>query len=1389
MADRFLNKGTTICLILLFIFCSTLSFSQSLPFKQLTTSDGLSNNNVYNVIQDKSGFLWFTTDDGLNRFDGYEFKVFRNDQQDKNSISENTTIAIIEDYEGKIWIGTKNGIINCYDPVFNSFKKWDIKSTEEKDNPINVIHIDDNKYVWVGTYRSGLYRLNPESGEIKNWRNNPNDYNSLSNNYISAIVEDEKNNLWIGTFNGLNKFNPEISEKHFTRFFNLPDNTSSLSANTIWGITSSRFEKNKLFIGTVNNLSIFNTDTEQFNTLLIPNPDNLMFGTGAGSVIEEIINDEKILWINSFAGLIRYNQSRHHFDRFVPSEEGNSGLLSSQINNIFKDQSNVLWIATNNGLNFFSQKNIKFNNTFSFYDKLLAANQLSKFNIKAITKTKDGTIWFGTENGFYFTSGTVGKKTIKKHPSLASDNIWCLTPGRENELWIGTYGSGLYLLNYKTNKIVKKAIVDNVIKSPSKNFVKSLWKDSKERLWIGYWGIGLARLDLVSGEVKNWLNSADDEHSLSYDDVWIIFEDHSGRIWIGTNGGGLNYFNESDEKFIRINSTSSAKYKLSSNSIYSITESFLEQDKKSKSVLWLGTSNGLNKLTIERSSANPGHPFKINDITIYTTKDGLADNSIKSIVEDDNGNLWLGTSSGITLFDILSNTFTNFTASDGLNGIDFNLVSSLKIDSSFILMGSIEGLNIFNPNQIKQSSYIPQIAINDFQIFNNSITANVNSVLAKNIYCTDHITLSYKQNVFSFEFSAFDYNCPSSIKYSYKMEGFDKDWVYGGSRRFVTYTNLNPGRYIFKVKSTNSDGVWCDNMKSIAITITPPWWQTGWAILLYFIVFITGIWGILKFQANRAKLQHELKTREFESYHLREIEQMKSRFFANLSHEFRTPLLLIKGPLESLLNGNIKDNITGYYKMLLRNTEKLQQLIDQLLELSQLEAETIPLKVDWYNIVDVVKACFNNLQTLADERNINFAFTTEKEIIYAVIDKDKLEKIINNLLSNAFKFTPSGGSIFVNINLKLKDTDQITVSVKDTGIGIPKEFRDKIFDRFYQVDNSSRRNYGGSGIGLALVKELAALHNWDINVISAEGEGTEFVLTIPIKNVNSEASYKSKMNIEAKAAEQPEPVMSELLSATPDNIKEKPLILFIEDNEDVRVYVNDLLKSDYNVLLSDSGENGIEITKNDLPDLIISDVMMPGMDGFEFCKRIKSDWKTSHIPVILLTAKVDHQSKLDGLELGADDYITKPFEQKELLIRVKNLIEQRRLLKEKYSKDITLPAETVLYNKEEKELIEKASSIVEKYLGDENFNSEILAKEMFMSRSQLTRKMQSATGQGPGEFIRSCKLNKSAKLILEKKLSITQIALEVGFGSPAQFTRAFQKHFNCLPSEFKQIKP
>ena len=495
--------------------------------------------------------------------------------------------------------------------------------------------------------------------------------------------------------------------------------------------------------------------------------------------------------------------------------------------------------------------------------------------------------------------------------------------------------------------------------------------------------------------------------------------------------------------------------------------------------------------------------------------------------------------------------------------------------------------------------------------------------------------------------------------------------------------------------------------------------------------------------------------------------------------------MLIKGPLESLISGKINDNTLGYYKMLLRNTEKLQLLIDQLLELSQLEADSIPLKVDLYDIVDVVKSCYNNFMSIAQQKKINYSFYSTQESVNSIIDKDKLEKIINNLLSNALKFTSKNGSIFVEITkLETKGLGAILISVKDNGIGIPQESLEKIFDRFYQADNSSKRNYGGSGIGLALVKELATVNKWDIDVKSEENAGTEFTLNIPLTS-NFTSEYKKQQVNDLVSAVQPDNEVVSNRSLADQLSSGNSLILLVEDSEDVRTYVNDLLKKDYKILLADSGEEGIELTKNNLPDLIISDVMMTGMDGFEFCKRIKSDWKTSDIPIILLTAKVDHQSKLDGLELGADDYITKPFNHQELLIRIKNLIAKRKGLKNKYGKKILRPtAGSKSYNKEEHQLIDKAVKVIEKYLFDENFNTEILAKELFMSRSQLSRKLHSINGQGPGEFIRTYKLNRSAKMILEKKLSITQIAYEVGFGSPAQFTRAFQKYFNCLPSEF-----
>jgi signal transduction histidine kinase/DNA-binding response OmpR family regulator len=627
------------------------------------------------------------------------------------------------------------------------------------------------------------------------------------------------------------------------------------------------------------------------------------------------------------------------------------------------------------------------------------------------------------------------------------------------------------------------------------------------------------------------------------------------------------------------------------------------------------------------------------------------------------------------------------------------------------------------------------------------------------------------------------------------MEGFDNDWINSGARRFITYTNLNPGTYIFKAKSTNSDGIWNENIKTIKIIITPPWWQTEWAIFIYAVIFILGIWGIVKFQDNRAKLRAELRMREFESNQLREIESMKSRFFANLSHEFRTPLMLIKGPLEQLIKGRIKENINEYYSMLFRNTEKLQHLIDQLLELSQLEAASIPLNLQKHDLVSSMQGFTNSFIHLAVQKNINLTFHSDTEAIITTIDKDKFEKIINNLLSNAFKFTGSGGNISVKLSVETeKDSSIAIISVSDTGIGIPKEYQPKIFNRFYQVDDSSKRIHGGSGIGLALVKELVNLHKWDISFQSKEGEGTIFFIKIPLDKDYAE-NKKTKQPLSKTESKEKRTEFLESSNGIYEidynnKIDESgqgvnnPKILIVEDSQDVRRFISDLLKTDYEIFEAEKAEEGIKLALENMPELIISDIMMPGMDGIEFCRLIKNNWETSHIPVILLTAKISQDSKIEGLETGADDYITKPFNYEELSVRIKNLIDQRKTLREKFSREINIEPGLISGNSLDKEFMEKILNTIEENLANEKFDSDFLAKNMYISRSQLHRKLHAITGHGPGEFIRIYKLKRAAKKILERKLSITQIAYEVGFNSPAQFTRAFQKYFNCLPSEF-----
>ncbi len=1398
------------------IFWLSSATAQDIFFRHLTVENGLSNNKVNCMLEDRFGFIWFGTEDGLNRFDGYDIKIFRHQPDEKNSISSNDIWALFEDSDGNIWIGTKAGEINRYDPLSDKFESWKVGSKNIAENSVTSIFKDSKKNLWIGTYRNGLYLFDIKNQKFTNWKYNPgneNDFNgqtgSLTNNYITSILEDDKGNIWISTYNGLNKFNPSYSGNTFVRFYSDPLDSATISNNLIWNLIPSKEGKNKFWIGTAKGLDLYNSDQSTFTRFKIPFENKLQFGASVGSVIVENSKKESHYWIGTYAGLIKTNGKHNGFIRYVHEENNSLSIINNQINALIKDKSGVIWIATENGVSYISPKEVRFNLYLNEKKMSSSFDKLRKSSITAISQSKDGTIWAGTSKGLFSFNKLEGTQFLDAKLVNSDINVWSLYHGNSDNIWIGTYGQGLKEYKLKSNTLISIPIKSQIIMPSLYLYIKSVLQDNEGFVWAGCWGSGLVRFDPTKNEYNIFISDENNPNSLSYNDVWAIYEDSKNNIWIATNGGGLNLFDKKKQMFYRLLNNSSDSSGLSSNSVYSICESRHQTNKSNENeiILWVGTSNGLNKVVINNSDRiNNQNQLKAK-IKYFTIKNDLINNSVKSIVEDKDGNLWLGTSNGLSEFNPVTEKFSNYSIADGLDGNSFNFGSSYRTNEGSIILGSTNGLDIFKPTEITKSDFKAPIYITDFQLFNESISAGDDSPLKVNIVYANELTLSYDQNIFSFRFSALDFNSPRSIQYAYKMEGFDKDWVYSGRRRYAAYTNLDPGTYTFLVKSTNSDGIWNNNPRSVKVIINQPWWKTGWALSVYVLIIGLGLYWIRRFEINRTQLRNELKMREFEAQNLREIENVKSRFFANLSHEFRTPLMLIKGPLEQLKNGEIKDNVQDHYELIYRNTENLHTLIDQLLELTQLEVEAIPIRTRKENIIIILKGIFDSFKLIAAEKNILTEFIADESSICAWIDRDKLEKIINNLLSNAVKFTPGGGIISLTVKvIKYEENDFAEIKISDTGIGIPEDKLSKIFDRFFQVDDSSGRAYGGSGIGLSLVKELVDLHKWDIKTESIIGKGTSFILKIPlsdnylsekekiIEDVKHKVADKDFLEKSLKKNSDYEVEKTELnkkdsvnkikSEKTIEKIINKPTILIVDDSSDVRNYIISLLEPEFNTSQAENADVGFAKALEIMPDLILSDIMMPGTDGLEYCRKIKTDINTSHIPVILLTAKLSQGDKIEGLETGADDYVTKPFNYRELSARIRNLLDQRSRLKEKFSKEINFKPEAVTANSLDKEFLEKALSVVEKNLYKAEFDIELFADEMFLSRSQLHRKMVAITGQAPGEFIRIFKLKKAAQLLLEKKLSVTQIALEVGFNSPSHFTKAFQQYFACLPSDF-----
>ena len=1381
----------TVCLFVVFT-SAIIPQKNKLKFEHLSIEHGLSNKGVFSIIQDKKGFLWFGTFDGLNKYDGYTFTAYKTDPQDIQSLSDNKVSSIIEDQNGMLWIGTYIGGLNRFDPEKESFTRYTHNPNDSNslnENGIITLYEDQEGVIWIGTY-SALNKFVPATERFTHYKHDPNNTKSLGENEVLAIYGDRSGVLWIGTNGGgLNKF--DRKKETFTHYKHDPNDPHSLGNNRIHSIIEDR--TGMLWIGTNDGgLNKFDWEKEIFTRYKHePDDPKSISSNFVGDIYE---NQSGILWIGTNdGGLNKFDRGKEIFTHYKHIPNNPKSLSDNRVLSIFEDRSGVLWIGTNNGLN----KILRSKDFFTHFNHNPDdPKSLSNNRVYPIFEDHFGMIWIGTFGGGLNKfdrekeTFTHYKHNLGDPKSLSDNRVLSIFEDRSGVLWIGTLGGGLNKFNREKETFTQYRHDPNDPKSLSEDEVLTIYEDRAGVLWIGTDQQGLNKFDREKEVFTHYKHDPNDPKSLSCNDVIPIYEDREGVLWIGTDRKGLNKFDREKEIFTHYKHDPNDPKSLSYNSVGSIY-----QDQSG--VLWIGTyGGGLNKFDRESETFQK-----------YSEKDGLPDNVIYGILEDDNRNLWLSTNKGLSKFNPNTEQFKNYTIKDGLQNNEFNQGAYLKSRSGEFYFGGVNGFNIFYPDSIKDNPYVPPVIITDFQIFNKSVPIlreklseeGIDTlIIEKHISEIDELILSYEESMISFEFSALDYTNPEKNRYSYMMEGFDKDWNYTDSKkRFATYTNLDPGEYTFRVKGSNNDGVWNEEGTSISITILPPWWRTTWAYLFYTMLAVGLVYSLFKLKMRRVKLKHEYEMSRFEAKKLHEVDEMKSRFFANISHEFRTPLTLILGPVKEFIQGEKDSKKKKELSIIYRNAERLNNLVNQLLDLSKLEAGKMKLETYAENIIPLLKGLVLSFASLAERKKIQLNFNSGFSELTVYLDRDKIEKIINNLLSNAFKFTMEGGTIGVTVNKTAKAAEII---ISDNGIGIPEDRLQNIFNRFYQVDGSHTREQEGTGIGLALTKELVNLHKGEIEVKSKEGKGTTFIIKLPLGKAHlksEEILAGKKEKVEAISPfsgiipeeETPKERMDiELYMETDVSAGKagKPLLLIVEDNTDVRNYIKGYLENEYRILEAKDGKEGLEKAVEHIPDLIVSDVMMPRLDGFQLCEKIKTDERTSHIPLILLTAKASGRDKIEGLETGADDYIMKPFDAKELVVRVKNLIAQREKIIEHFKRQGLFEISNLQIASRDKKFISKAIDIINENISAEDFDVTYLAKEIGLSRVQLHRKLVALIGHSPGDVIRLVRLTKAAKLIQSKFGNISEIALEVGFNNPANFAKAFRLQFGVAPSEYKK---
>lgn len=1344
-------------LSILFVFilfiCSIVICAQpDYEIKRLDIEHGLSSNYVINITQDRKGFLWFATEHGLNKFDGYKFKVYKKNEQDKRgSISGNELNKVYADqYEDVIWIATQREGLNRFDcntETFTYFKRqtnnpqgivtndvtdvinskdgnlWlstyyaGVEYFDKQNNTFehyNTASIpgmvsdnvwcvrEDNKgFLYIGHVNSGLSILSLKDKKIKNFRHDPYDNQSLPGDEVRSVYVDKNENVWVGTNNGLALFNAE--KGNFIVFKHDPDNNKSLSSDFIFSI--AQLDDDRLWIGTEKGgVSILDIKQSMF--------------LGAQNIVFDNIN----------------------------YSDYNRGLSNSTIRNIYQDSYKNIWIATyGGGVNFISHQP-PFFKTWKYSPIPDLDNTLSNRTAWGICTDENDRIWVGTDGGCInvFEDGVNIKIFDKEIKGLKDDIVLSGIRDSKNNLWFGTLRGGVYIFT-KKDKPASQFFIENKISD-----IRCFYEDTEKNIWIGgSHGIYCYDLDTKTGKSCN-IRNANFPNKL----VWALSKDDEGQMWVGFFGEGLAIL----DKNMALVHHLKMEEGLPSNTVNHIY-------KDSKGQMWIATGEGLVCIKT---------PYKEGEFIVYDESDGLANIHIKAITEDQAGNLWISSNNFISQFVPGQNKFYNYTHSNGVPLGDFMSGSVTKDAEGKIYFGSQNGVCYFRPDLFPMKIQLAPVVVTGFKVYNNELNRIDNEM---DMPVASDIELNYNQNTFNVSFNILDYSLNQQVEYAYMLKGLEDLWYNSQGENSITFRNIPPGTYDLLIKSRLKNMDWGDEITSLKVIIHPPLWLTCWAKAIYAILILFIIIFASRFYKHKLELENSLILEKKNHQQEHELNDERLRFFTNITHELRTPLTLILGPLEDLQNdSSLSEKHSSKISVIYRSATRLLDLINQILEFRKTETQNKKLAVYKSNLVPLLHEIGLKYKELNINKNIIFKtdFDTSETILY--FDPEIITTIVENLLSNAFKYTQRGSITLSLRSSKEDDTDYTEIEVRDTGRGISADSLPLIFDRYYQA--SCDQHVSGTGIGLALVHNLVSLHEGKIFVESKLNEGTSFRFRIKSGN-----TYPNALHLDTK----PQNILEkENKTNVPEVLDTKHIILVIEDNEDIREYMKDSLSEQYRIYTAVNGKEGLEKAYEYIPDIIISDIMMPEMDGFELSRILKDDMRTSHIPIILLTAKDSIQDRTEGYKIGVESYITKPFSSSLLQSRIINLLEARKKIAEQINKSPVDKSAVMMdsLNKLDNEFIRKMTSIIEQDLSAEELDVAFLADKMNVSHSTLYRKVKALMGISVNEFIRKVRIDNAEKLLLTGKYTISEISYMVGFNSVSYFRQCFKDEFGMVPSEY-----